>query len=249
MRTLRGAEARLFAAAVDVMIDELSMGLDDAWEEDPSWEILSGVSVFDCLTTSQRIALLHQVAGYLLTERRAPDEVSAAQEAAVAAVFSEIRDRVTMEIDLFGSSEVKTHAVDEDATEWRDQVLEAYRHVSQLEATSIEPAGNADQPLRDDAGDWLLSQEDERFEPPKADCRELDDWILLIESLTDSILWDRDFEMAESFLDADPGVSEQRRRLLGIPDDYFTQVAPDPQPAELPVLISQTRALVRAKPR
>jgi hypothetical protein len=86
-------------------------------------------------------------------------------------------------------------------------------------------------------------------ELPEATCREIRRWEGLVDSLADAILWDRDFEMAESFLDVDPGVSHHRRRLLGIDDDYFTTVAPDPRPGEVCELISKTRGIVRSKPR
>jgi hypothetical protein len=55
--------------------------------------------------------------------------------------------------------------------------------------------------------------------------------------------------MADGFLDADPGVSQQRRRLLGIDDSYFMAVAPDPHPEEAMRLASRTRDIVRSKPR
>ena len=74
-------------------------------------------------------------------------------------------------------------------------------------------------------------------------------WEVMVADLADSILWDRDFEMADEFLDVDPGVSRQRRRLLGIDDGYFTQVAPDPLPSEVFSLVSRTKEILRSKPR
>jgi hypothetical protein len=67
--------------------------------------------------------------------------------------------------------------------------------------------------------------------------------------LANAILWDRDFEMAGDFLDAEPKISQQRRRLLGISDDYFASIVPDPRGTEVFRLISETRSIVRAKPR
>ncbi len=73
--------------------------------------------------------------------------------------------------------------------------------------------------------------------------RDMVDW------LAEAVLWDRDFEMADTFLDVDPGISRQRRRLLGIQEDYFTQVPPDPRPREAIRLALKTREIVRSKPR
>ena len=86
-------------------------------------------------------------------------------------------------------------------------------------------------------------------ELPELECDDIRQWESLIDSLAEAILWDRDFEMADSFLDVDPGVSRQRRRLLGIEDDYFASVAPDPRPDEILNLVAKTRDIVRAKPR
>lgn len=83
---------------------------------------------------------------------------------------------------------------------------------------------------------------------PPVTSTDLDRWDDLIDILAGAILWDRDFEMADSFLDIDPGVSYKRRKLLGIHDDYFTSVAPDPRPEEAFSLVSQTREIVRSKP-
>ena len=74
-------------------------------------------------------------------------------------------------------------------------------------------------------------------------------WGRVIDYLADAILWDRDFEFSESFLDMDPEILRERRQILGIDDDYFTQIAPDPPPAEVAKLVSATREIVRQKPR
>lgn len=231
-RTIRGAEADLLGASIDVMLEELSLGFDDGWEEDPSWESQTGVLLFDSFTAPQRIALLHEVALYLLTDTASVRHPSADTEATVAAIFTEIRDQVAIEIDLFPDVAEELERVLPGAKTWRQRVLAAVDHVRNL----------AD-------GDDPSEPEDSLTRLPDDGCADIDVWEQQVEYLADSILWDRDFELAETFLDADPGISEQRRRLLGIHDDYFTRVSPDPRPTELPGLISQTRMLVRAKPR
>ena len=91
--------------------------------------------------------------------------------------------------------------------------------------------------------------EESRWELPEEDSCDIRRWEDVVEFLSDAILWDRDFELSDSFLDIDPGVSSQRRRLLGIDHDYFTRVPPDPRRDEGFGLVSKTRDIVRAKPR
>ena len=86
-------------------------------------------------------------------------------------------------------------------------------------------------------------------ELPLVSSTDITNWELLVDGLTDAILWDRDFEMADSFMDIDPGVSHRRQRLLGINKDYFTRIAPDPRPDEVFQIVSRAREIVRAKPR
>lgn len=227
-RTLRGDEAALVRNAIDAMVDTLLIHIDDDLE-DIGGSCESGVALYDALSPSQRIGLLHDVAKHLLTETESTLPLSAPVEATVAAIFVDIRDQIAIEID-FPSTQSKTS---EDEPSWRQMVLQAFQSLRRL-PDGEEEAEDCD-PLDDDL--------------PEASSRDMDPWEYLVESLVDSILWDRDFEMAESFLDVDPGVSRQRRRLLGIDEDYFTSVPPDPRPDEVFDLISRTRDIVRAKPR
>lgn len=240
-RTLRGEEAALVGAAIDAMMDALLVHVDVDDADEVSADCESGIDVYDRMTVCQRIGCLHEVAHFLLRDTDEPMPLSAASEATVAAIFVEIRDQTAVEIDLFGN------AVDSQP-EWRKMVLAAYRSVA---------------PDRSDAfrGHWLeeADQDEEGIEfdnhvdRPALDvsptCQDLAVWEDMIDGLSGVILWDRDFEIADRFLDIDPGVSHHRRKLLGISDDYFTAVAPDPRPDQAFELVSSTRALVRRKPR
>ncbi len=220
---MRGDEAVLVGTAIDMMIDALLVHVDFVDEEIPDCD--SGIAVYDRLTACQRIGLLHDIAHHLLSETDAPMPLSAMAEATVAAVFVEVRDQLAIEIDLFGTSpETET-----DCT-WRSLVLAAYR------AAWHDPRAS---PGAQEALQHL----------PETTTIDLDRWEDLIDVLAGAILWDRDFEMADSFLDIDPGVSLKRRKMLGIHDDYFTSVAPDPRPEEAFGLVSKTRELVRGKSR
>ncbi len=220
-RTLQGQEAALVSRAIEVMVAALLMHVDEDFEEDaPDCE--SGIAIYDRCRPSQRLGLLHQVAHFLLTETDCSLPLSALTDATVAAIFVEVRDQIAIEIGFAPDRQ------NEGEASWREMVLAAHRSV--FSNRLDEDDGLLDGPL-------LAASED------------LAAWEAMVNELCDSVLWDRDFEMAESFLDVDPGVSRHRRRLLGIDDDYFTAVAPDPRLGEVLVLASRTRDIVRRKPR
>lgn len=221
-RTVRGQEAALIRAAIDTMIDGLMDHIDDELDEISATGYESGISVYDAFTPAQQIGLLYQVAKHLLTDTETTVELTAPLEATVAAIFVEARDQVAIEIDFHSCRPRR-----ESEPTWREMVLAAYRSVF----ADTEDQDDADEPLPDDQ------------------CGDIHAWERLVDALTDAILWDRDFEMADSFMDVDPGVSHHRRQLLGITEDYFTSVAPDPRPDEVFGLVSMTRDIVRAKPR
>ena len=225
-RTLHGSEALLVSNAIDTMVDSLLLHLDidadEDFDEASQGECESGIGVYDAFTAPQRIGLLHEVAQHLLRDTPQVVALSAALEATIAAIFIEVRDQVAIEISLYGEQ-----LDDCDYPTWRQMVLEAYQSI-------------------------CVSDEVDEFQHVSLSdhgCCEMPFWESLIEQLTDAILWDRDFEMADTFMDIDPGISHHRRKLLGINDDYFTSVAPDPRPEEVFRLVSKTRDIVRAKPR
>ena len=239
-RTLLGAEAELVGHAVDALIDALITYIEDdslhAESSSVASECYSGIRLFDDLTPSQRVALLHDVTEHLLTPTDAPLSLSAHAEAAVAAIFVEVRDQVAIEIDLFPDGSQSNQSDEVADYTWRQLVLAAHECVF-VSPQDVEDVDLDVEPFPDD------------IELPDKDCTDIQQWEWIIESLTDAILWDRDYEMADSFLDVDPGVSQQRRRLLGIDDNYFTQVAPDPSGTEAIRLAERAQAIVRRKPR
>ena len=238
-RTLSGDEAELIGDGVDTLGDALvtHIDVDESDETTLAGDCHCGIPLFDDLTPAQRIALLHDVTAHLLTPTESPLPLSAHAEAAVAAIFVEIRDQVAIEIDLFPSgAEIVSDDPESDVT-WRQLVLAAHNHVFR---TTHQPSEGFDFDYGPFPNDIQI---------PAESCRDIRQWEWLIESLTDAVLWDRDYEMADSFFDIDPGVSRQRRRLLGIDDNYFTQIAPDPKSAEAYRLAARTQSIVRSKPR
>ena len=234
-RTLRGAESELIGAAIDSMVDELLIHLDDCFEEDLPQRGHYGLVAYDSLTISQRVGLLHDVARHLLTDTSSVFPLSASAEAAVAALFIEVHDSVTIEIDLSIDADADSR---QQLQQWRRLVMRAAQDTL-VDLTEID-SNDFDQRNADQSS---------QIEIPEASCADKSRWSDLIDLLAEAILWDRDFELADSFLDADPGESSQRRRLLGIEDDYFTRVAPDPRPEELEGLVFSTRDIARAKPK
>lgn len=245
---MRGEEAALVGAAIDAMMDALLVHVDVDDADEVSADCESGIDVYDRMTVCQRIGCLHEVAHFLLRDTDQPMPLSAASEATVAAIFVEIRDQTAVEIDLFGN------AVDSQP-EWRKMVLAAYRSVApdrsnEFSGNRNEFSGNRlEEADQDEEGIEFENHVDGPALNVSPTCQDLAVWEDMIDALSGVILWDRDFEIADSFLDIDPGVSHHRRKLLGISDDYFTAVAPDPRPDQAFELVSSTRALVRRKPR
>lgn len=236
-RTPRGSEAILLAKAIDTMLGPLVdyLGSDDEVEQGAFAAVLqTGICVFDSLGIGQRIAVLHHAAHYLLTDSPFPcDSLSAAEDATVAAIYGEVRDQIEIEIDLSNASTGKPVGVGDSAN-------------------AIEPAAGPPlmlwRPLVRDAccellddGPW--SHLASHRELAKV---ELGEWELWVDCLASAILWDRDFEFADSFLDADPDAARRRRKVLGITEDYFVRPAPDPNHRQLNRLIHHTRRLVRS---
>jgi hypothetical protein len=57
--------------------------------------------------------------------------------------------------------------------------------------------------------------------------RDKEMWTMLVECLAGCVLWDNDYELEES-LDLPPEESKRFRAVLGMADDYYTDVPPDP---------------------
>lgn len=193
-RTLAGPEAALIASAVNGIVEHIreeSSQFGDQWEY--------GVSLFDCLTWTQRLAILDLVATHLLTNTTDTLELSAVAEATVGVLFEHVRVEIDWEIDDFPRP----------GTRWRDMVLAAYRAT-----VYSEP----DDEFTDDEFKFVL---------PSAKSCDASAWSELIESLTDRILWDRDYEMMADLADLPPEKAAFLKSYLGIDDGYFSAAGPD----------------------
>ncbi|MEM9366917.1 MAG: hypothetical protein AAGD07_13060 [Planctomycetota bacterium] len=232
-RTLGGCEARLVSEVIAVMVDDLQLSFDreaDAGSEEDAWS--TGVDLYDGLTLHQQMALLHEVSFHLLTPTSGTPAPNASTEATIAAIFAELKELVAMEVDLFGggaeSADCFPMAQQDPPHYWRSLVLEAFLERCEVtEETNLDTHGFAANARCDDHGIWEG----------------------MIEMLCGQILWDRDFEMLALLGDVPPERAHQMRQVLGVDQDYFVRVAPDPTPGEIPDLIADTRSLLNRKPR
>jgi len=83
---------------------------------------------------------------------------------------------------------------------------------------------------------------DELLDPAS---EEIDEWGMLISCLTDAVLWDEDWKDSESLLDVDPKASRALKKLLGIDEDYYVAVPPDPTDEEMKGVWATLRGLTQ----
>jgi hypothetical protein len=68
------------------------------------------------------------------------------------------------------------------------------------------------------------------------------DWEILLKCLADRVLWDDDFDV-QDWQDANPETRLRLKQRLGIEDDYYTDVAPDPPDAQIRLYLDALRGL------
>jgi len=78
-----------------------------------------------------------------------------------------------------------------------------------------------------------------------AESEDIAEWVILVECLSDTVLWDQDWKDSESLLDADPKVSKGVKELLGIDENYYVIVPPDPTGREMEGINATLRVLTR----
>ena len=78
-----------------------------------------------------------------------------------------------------------------------------------------------------------------------AQSEDLDEWDVLVGCLADGVLWDEDWKDSESLLDADPKASRAVKKLLGIDEDYYIAVPPDPTEEEMEGVWATLRRLTQ----
>ena len=74
---------------------------------------------------------------------------------------------------------------------------------------------------------------------------DLDEWEVLVSCLADGVLWDEDWRDSESLMDADPKAGRAVKELLGIDEDYYVAVPPDPTDEEMKGVWATLRGLTK----
>lgn len=160
-----------------------------------------GIPLFDNLTWSQRLAVIETVVTNLLVETTGVPRLTAVNEAAIGSIFEHVSFQIDQEINSTPSPNL-----------WRQLVLDACHEAFGELAVH---------------GDVLDECETDNCMPSSAASRRCDLWHPLVHSLSDRILWDRDFEMMDEFLDEPPEKAAILRQIMGIDDDYFATAAED----------------------
>jgi hypothetical protein len=132
-RVLRGQEADLFREALGVLADFV--------HDDQEGDLFRfGISVFDGLQGSQKLAIMAEVGTALLREETPSLPLTAVREATVAVVYELVRDMVQLEIDA--------PQVAGESARWRELVLGACR---ERQLTNELPS-----PESEDLDEWDL---------------------------------------------------------------------------------------------
>ena len=224
-RHLTGHEATLVREALACVVDRISD--DIRFAEPDRWEF--GVELFDELTPSQQVMLIKDISEHLLTQTNETLELTATNEAAVYVIFQALSVEIEVEVDTENDKPV----TDSWRCFWRRLTLKAYH-----ECFSDENDGFDDD---DPESPWMTPQSEQSSNLPQ--------WQSLTESLADRILWDRDFEMAGSFLDEEPAKAAVMKQIMGIEPDYYSTIAPDPKSGEIQQILKSVRQLTHQKPR
>jgi hypothetical protein len=127
-------------------------------------------------------------------------------------------------------------------------VFSHLRYLIEVEAGAAESGGSIspgeDRPERTRhlvlAG---LREVDPDREHPRPDSDDVGEWGRQIDLLMDRILEDRDYLAGSLFLDSDPDLGRALKGQLGIPDDYYAAIPPDPLPGELEVARDHLRRI------
>ena len=254
-RVLDGAEAVLVRTSLGCMIDRLQNRIADPKHLEGDWRWDFDVPLFDQLTTSEQLAVLRQITEHLFTPTPRTLALSAVNEAGVYAIFQTVRQHIEIEIDDQRLSleeddwDSEDWYSDRDPT-WRSLTLRAYNecfgdedgcsreedYLGVLDGLSEEPLEDADLGF-------------DSIDRPSAYSQDIDQWGELIESLADQILCDRDFEMADDFLDLDPPLANAMKQSLGIRADYYSDVAADVRAEQIAETLNAIRKITHRKPR
>lgn len=81
-------------------------------------------------------------------------------------------------------------------------------------------------------------------ETPAETSRDASEWEILIECLETRVLWDSDYLEEDVYADQAPETGQFLKDQMGVADDYFTGVAPDPTDRDLDLVRQKIRGLI-----
>lgn len=125
-------------------------------------------------------------------------------------------------------------------------VASVYQHIRSMIVVEIETL--EDDPPEDDFSTWrqlasAAGQGLESEEIPDPDSVDDEDWDFLIECLEGQVLWDHDWNSNE-WQDASPDRGRHLKSKLGISDDYYITVPPEPTDEQAEWLLAELRELI-----
>jgi hypothetical protein len=85
--------------------------------------------------------------------------------------------------------------------------------------------------------------EEEKIPLPRKACKKGDEWDFMVECCSGKVLWDRDFETADLFLDDSPDRAGALKEFLRIDENYYVAVPPDPTPRQLETCLERLKLL------
>lgn len=219
-RILAGHEGRLFAESLLSMLDlEICQG-----ETNPDWN-----HVFRRLTHDQQVWMLNVVMRAALLKSVRIPTFTAEGEAALAAVYEHMYNNIVIELDLEREA-VEQGEVIEDRAFWRKAVVAAAKekHLSEIFEGFVEPEAITPA-IRE-------NNEDDRYDPipiwPTDTCDDPEQWETILGLLEETVFFDRDWLLDNTFLDLPHNAASKLERRMTIPAGYFGNVHPDPLPAE-----------------
>jgi hypothetical protein len=208
-------DRELEGAERQLFIESLATLIDQFSDADMEF----GIPPFDELQRNQKIAALHLVARGLLCPDQPPPPLTAVLEATVAAIYGHARDML--------ASEFVPESLDSDENPFGppwvpESELPTWRQLV-LDA---------------------CRQQKMQEGLPAPDDADLRQWEYPLDFLEQCILWDTDWALS-GHLDADPKKSSRAKKQLGIDDDYFVAVPPDPSDAQAARLLAELVELTR----
>jgi hypothetical protein len=93
----------------------------------------------------------------------------------------------------------------------------------------------------------VFTEAGETDDLPDATCVDFDEWDLLLEVLDAGLLFDADYEDEEFYVDGGPEANRAIRDRMGVDNEYFAWIAPDPRDDEALKIVAGLEQLTGRK--